>query len=143
MQEWSGLVSVNSLPAEVRARKAGMTALVESAARTPNAPAGEKRYGIPSGFISEARYMPGGSVAVEVNTLAIKGAAMLVGNQNEVSLDEGPTDQFGRNARLSNTFKEFFKDTVGRVPIREYGPKAGSLSAVGIRPWSGQWPSSD
>ena len=125
---------MNSLPAEVRARKAGMAALVENAARTPNARAGEKRYGIPSGFISEARYMPGGSVAVEVNTLAVKSVGMPIGNASEVSYDDVPMDQFGRNARLSNSFKEFYVQTVGRIPIREIGPKAGYLGAPGIYP---------
>jgi len=123
---------VDSLPAEVRSRRAGMVRLIESAARTPNAPVGETRYGIPSGYPAQARYMPGGSVAVEVNSLAVKSVGMPIGNASEVSYDDVPTDQFGRNASLSNTFREFFRDTISRVRVQEIGPKAGYLGATGI-----------
>src|SRR2546422_7772496 len=67
--DWSGMVSANSLPQEVRSRLARNMMLVESAARTPNnIPVGESRYGLPRGFYSEARQLVGGAASVTVNT---------------------------------------------------------------------------
>jgi hypothetical protein len=110
-----------------------MSRLIESAIHTPNIPVGERRYGIPSGYPAVAESMPGGAVKVSVNSLSIIGAGALIGNDSEVG-DDAPTDQFGRNARLSNTFKEFARDTLGRIRITEMGPKAGYLGATGIYP---------
>jgi hypothetical protein len=133
MQEWYS-ATANSLPVEVRRRQAGSIALVESVLQKSNFPIGEKRYGIVSGYPAVAENLPGGAFKVTINSLAVKSAAMPIGNDAEVSYDDAPTDQFGRNARLSNTFKEFYFQTVGRIPIREIGPKAGYLGATGIYP---------
>jgi hypothetical protein len=132
-QEWSS-ATVNSLPVEVRRRQAGSIALVESVLQKSNFPIGEKRYGIVSGYPAVAENLPGGAFKVTINSLAVRSAAMPIGNEAEVSYDDAPTDQFGRNARLSNTFKEFARDTLGRIRITEMGPKAGYLGATGIYP---------
>jgi hypothetical protein len=133
--EWSGRVSVNSLPVETRRKQAGMARLVESAMHTPNAPIGERRYGLPSGYPAVAEYMPGGAVKVSVNSLAIIGAGMPIGNANEVTYGDVPLDSFGRAAHLSNTFREFAYNTIGRVRIQEgFGPmSSGRPTAVGTR----------
>ena len=133
--DWSGQVTVNSLPMEQRARMYSMAKLVESAAKAPqNLHIGERRWGAPSGFPAMVESLPGGAVRATVNSLAVKSAARPIGSEADFA-DDAPTDAFGRQARLSNTFKEFAADTIYRkmLQVREYGPKVGGLSgATGI-----------
>src|SRR6266568_9572044 len=117
--DWSGPITVNSLPVEVRRRMAGMAMLVESARTAPNESRmimGERYHGSPSGFPAVAETLAGGATKVTVNSLAVQRASQLIGSDADLQ-DKYSSLPLNQANRLR--FQETFWDTVTRQRITE------------------------
>ncbi len=138
--EWSGLVTVSSLPHEVQAKRAMNARLLENALRTPNVRIGESATGQVAGLRATVRELAGGATAVTVDTLSMLQRIPPPAPYGPIISGEGAPDPYAgmsRNQFNRARFTEFFAEMVrGRGRIREYGPHAGmhtgSSSATGV-----------
>ena len=135
--DWSGLVTVSSLPEEFRERQRMNIAMVE-AARHPNR-IRESRSGLP---VHNHYSINGQTAMATVNTLAVPYAPPM---SAAPSIGPGPAriDAWDHSRIVQGQFREFARDLLnGRMQVRE-GPNPGGVSGLGIPQWSRQWPHVD
>ena len=145
MSDWSGLCSASSLPAEATQRMRLNARLVEAAVRTPRMQIGESFQGPAAGLRAQVHEHVGGATAVTVDSLSWT-KILPPPSARDPMLGQDLTDPYygmTKNQYNRARFNEAFGQMVrGGFRIRE-GPKAGSVSGVGIPQWSGQWPNLD
>ncbi len=118
---------VDSLPWEAKRWRMLNARILEAAAKTPTPQVTERYRGRPAGIPAVVESLPGGAVAVTVNSLGPDLSSRWVGPDS--------VDRFAINQQVKRTFHEFAGDVGAALRIREMGPfPGGDPTAIGSRP---------
>src|SRR5437660_84510 len=119
--DWSGTVTVSSLPHEYLAKESRNIRALQAALRTPSPQISEAYRGQPAGFPAVVESLAGGSMQVRVNTLPRNSQPMVSYPDN--------LDRYDLKSYQRAKFTEFFANMVnGRMPVREYSQPVGPVS---------------
>jgi len=144
--EWSGQVTVDSLPHEFRAKQSRNIRALQAALGTPNPQVTEAYTGRPAGFGAFVEAMVGGGHSVHVDTLS----PLRTIPSFTTSAPTAAIDPWTRNHLVNEQWGAFFTNYMnGRMPVREslpaYSRPCGPVSyggrnrqrnrPVGVPPW--------